>query len=105
MAIDPLKSKPTAAETGEASRAARPAAARHGSAHAADKSKQSADSVELSAGARESTASTGPVSSSGLTGSRIKEVVDRVNSGFYDTDGVRDTVARRIQNEGSTPGE
>lgn len=106
MAIDPLKSKPTAAEAGEASRTARPAASRHTGAQAAGKGPQSADSVELSAEARESSAATGPVSPSGLSASRLKEVVDRVNSGYYDTDQVRETVARRIQSDqGSTPQE
>lgn len=102
MTIDPLKAKATTPEANEAGRTARPAAARHGQASAAA-AKPHADSIELSAEARESTASHGPVSSSGLSASRLKEVVDRVNSGYYDTDRVRDTVARRIQQDQGTP--
>ena len=56
------------------------------------------DQVELSREARASGASQAG-SSSGLSTSRLREVLQRLTSGFYDTAQVRDTVARRIRAE------
>jgi hypothetical protein len=57
-----------------------------------------ADKVQLSDATR-STGSAGGSSPSGLSPFRLREVLERLNSGFYDTARVRDHVARQIQKD------
>jgi hypothetical protein len=95
MTIDPLHSKSSAPEAGEAGRAARNAPARGGASTPAAGGVE-ADSIELSAHAKGVAGTDGTVSSSGLSAARLREIVDRVTSDYYDTDRVRDTVARRV---------
>lgn len=101
MTIDPLHSKHSAPEASEAGRAARSVPAR-GGAQGAPASGTDADSIELSAHAK-GVAQTGDlVSRSGLSAGRLREIVDRVTSGYYDTDRVREMVARRVLDSADT---
>ncbi len=96
MTIDPLHSKHTTPEAAEAGRAARQSPARGGANAPAPGTD--ADSIELSAHAKGVAGGEGVVSGSGLSASRLREIVDRVTSGYYDTDRVRDTIARKVLN-------
>ncbi|MEO8633701.1 MAG: hypothetical protein ABI587_00350 [Gemmatimonadales bacterium] len=57
------------------------------------------DQVELSSDARAAGEARGAASASGLSSSRLRDVLQRLTSGFYDTAQVRDTVARRVHTE------
>jgi hypothetical protein len=57
------------------------------------------DQVELSSEVRAAGGASAEASASGLSTSRLRDVLQRLTSGFYDTAQVRDTVARRVRNE------
>lgn len=57
------------------------------------------DHIELSDEARAASAAHEGASASGLSTSRLRDILQRLTSGFYDTAQVRDTVARRVRDE------
>ena len=57
------------------------------------------DQVELSHEARAANTAGAGMSASGLSPSRLREVLQRLTSGFYDTAQVRDAVARRVRDQ------
>jgi len=62
--------------------------------------RTSGDQIELSPEARATSAAHEGASASGLSTSRLRDVLQRLTSGFYDTAQVRDAVARRVRAEG-----
>lgn len=59
----------------------------------------SGDQVELSREARAAGGARETASASGLSSTRLRDVLQRLTSGFYDTAQVRDTVAQRVRSE------
>ena len=57
------------------------------------------DQVELSHEARAASAAHEAASASGLSTSRLRDILQRLTSGFYDTAQVREAVARRVRDE------
>jgi hypothetical protein len=107
MSIDPLKSgnisgigRAGQTGAGQAARetgAVRPDAGTQGEAAAA---RAAGDQVELSAEYQslvEQVRSGGAAEAHGLSAERLRTIMDRVRSGFYDTPEVRDQIARRIE--------
>jgi hypothetical protein len=86
--IDPSAGKQSTRQSGEV-HAGGPRATRDGDQ----------DEVRLSQEAQASGALSGQPSPSGLSPARLREVMQRLTSGFYDTAQVRDQVARRVQSE------
>ena len=100
MKIDPLAPQGTSAPADAARRAAPQTpvtsvpAPDTGSAVAAT---PRADSLELSDAAKTLAAQSTPAAGSSLAPGRLRQVLDRLKSGYYDSAAVRDTVARRVQ--------
>jgi hypothetical protein len=61
--------------------------------------RTNADQIDLSHEARAASAAHAGASASGLSTSRLRDILQRLTSGFYDTAQVRDTVARRVRDE------
>ena len=112
MAIDPLKtgtaSPLDAARLGQtaANKGAQGAAAAKGAGTSAPGGTPAGtrDSVELSAdyralAARSADAAGAAGEAAGLSPERMREVLDRMKSGFYDSAHVRDQIAGRIQQD------
>ena len=57
------------------------------------------DEVRLSAEARGQDGGPAGVSASGLAPARLREILERLLSGYYDTTRVQDQVARRVAND------
>lgn len=103
MAIDPLKTGSPSPDTG-ATRARSLEEVRRAPAAGADRDASaagtSADSLALSPEAR-ALVGAGPVGAtdSSLAPERLRELIDRIASGFYDTAAVRDVVAQRVASD------
>jgi hypothetical protein len=61
--------------------------------------RTSGDQIELSPEARAASAAHEAASASGLSTSRLRDILQRLTSGFYDTAQVREAVARRVRDE------
>lgn len=100
MSIDPMHSN-GAASSGAGRIQQQGSQAAGGASTPASTSEQEfgqrvqADQVHLSDAAKDAAPATG-TSASGLTSTKLREVLERLNSGFYDTGRVRDHVARQV---------
>jgi hypothetical protein len=99
MTIDPLapKSTPLPAE-GARVADTRPAADAAAQASTSDVQQPATDSLELSDAARALAAQRQAAASCGadLDPARLRQVLDRLQSGHYDSAEVQDTIARRV---------
>ena len=103
MSIDPTKSgggqpigSPRIDQASSNESARRPEVVRGIPADGSREAQRSRDQVRLSDEARAATRTEGETSPSGISGERMREILKRLTSGYYDNPEVRERIAQRI---------